>query len=85
MSFDDESVEVRCSPSRTVTLVSARATGAAVTGGRLGYRHAARELECDHDGLITRARLEVPPSAKHVRVEITDAAGRKAWASPLLV
>ena len=85
VSLDGESVEVRCSPCRTVTLVSARATGAAVTGGRLGYRHAGHELECDHDGLITRARLEVPPSAKHVRVEITDAAGRKAWANPLLV
>ncbi len=85
VSLDGESVEVRCSPCRTVTLVSGRATGAAVNTGRLGYRHNASELERDSDGLVVHARLEVPPSAKHVRVEITDAAGRKAWANPLRV
>ena len=82
---DGDAVEVRCSPCRTVTLVSGRATGAAVNVGRLGYRHAGRELECDRDGLVVHARLDIPPSARHVRIEITDAAGRKAWANPIPV
>jgi hypothetical protein len=80
-----ESVVVRCSPCRTVTLVSGRTIGAAVTVGRLGYRHRARELEIDGSGLILHAQLEVHPSARHVRVEVTDALGRKAWANPVLV
>jgi len=82
---DGDAVEVRCSPCRSVTLVSGRATGAAVNVGRLGYRHAARELECDQDGLVVHASLDVPRSARHVRVEVTDAAGRKAWANPIAV
>jgi hypothetical protein len=53
--------------------------------GRLGYRHAGRELECDQNGLVVHARLEVPPSARHVRIEVTDEVGRKAWANPLSV
>jgi len=82
---DGDVVEVRCSPCRSVTLVSGRATGAAVNVGRLGYRHAGRELECDRDGLIVHARLEIPRSAKHVRIEVGDALGRKAWANPIAV
>lgn len=82
---DGDAVDVRCSPCRSVTLVSGRATGAAVNVGRLGYRHAGRELECDANGLVVHARLDVPPSARHVRIEVADAAGRKAWANPLPV
>ena len=82
---DGTSVEVRCSPCRTVTLVSGRSLGASVTSGRLGYRHKGRELECDSDGRIVHARLEVPAAARHVRVEVTDLEGRKAWANPLPV
>jgi hypothetical protein len=80
-----EAVEVRCSPCRAVTLLGGRTTGAAVNVGRLGYRHHGRELECDDAGLVVHARLDVPPSAHHVRIEVTDAAGRKAWANPLRV
>jgi hypothetical protein len=78
-------VEVACSPCRSLTLVSARTTGAAVHAGRLGYRHKARILACDPDGLVVRAAFEVPPAAKHVRVEVADAAGRRAWANPIPV
>ena len=85
LRLDDDSIDVRCSPCRSVTLVSGRATGAAVNVGRLGYRHAGRELSCDENGLVVHARLDVPPSARHVRVEVTDAAGRKAWGNPLPV
>ncbi len=82
---ESDAVEVRCSPCRSVTLVSGRTIGAAVNVGRLGYRHAGRELECDQEGLVVHARLDVPRSARHVRIEVTDAAGRKAWANPIPV
>jgi hypothetical protein len=82
---DGGAVEVACSPCRTVTLVSGKATGASVNAGRLGYRYRGTVLESDESGLITRARLEIPPPARHVRVEATDAGGRKAWANPLPV
>ncbi|MET0560019.1 MAG: CehA/McbA family metallohydrolase [Gaiellaceae bacterium] len=82
---DGDAVEVRCSPCRSVTLVSGRTAGAAVNVGRLGYRHAGRELECDAAGHVVHARLDIPPSARHVRVEVVDASGRKAWANPLQV
>lgn len=82
---DGDAIQVRCSPCRTVTLVSGRATGAAVNVGRLGYRYAARALECDSEGHVVSARLDVPASARHARVEVTDTAGRKAWANPFPV
>jgi hypothetical protein len=82
---DGDIVEVRCSPCRAVTLVSGKSIGAAVNAGRLGYRHAGEILETSDAGLVVRARLEVPPAARHVRVEVTDADGRKAWASPFAV
>ena len=80
-----EAAGARSSPCRSVTLVSGRATGAAVNVGRLGYRHSGRELSCDENGLVVHARLDVPPSARHVRIEVTDAEGRKAWGNPLPV
>jgi hypothetical protein len=82
---DGEAVEVRCSPCRAVTLVSGKTLGAAVNAGRLGYTHRGRVLETSADGLVVEARLEVPLAARHVRVEVTDALGRKAWANPVAV
>ena len=83
VAVDGDAVEVRCSPCRSVTLVSGRSTGAAVHSGRLGYRHRGRELECDADGLVLRVSLRIPQGAHHFRIEIVDAAGRKAWANPV--
>jgi hypothetical protein len=80
---DGDAVLVRCSPCRSVTLLSGKSIGAAVNAGRLGYRHAAEVLDADVAGLVVAARLTVPPAARHVRVEVTDTAGRKAWANPL--
>jgi len=82
---DGDAVEVSCSPCRAVTLVSGKSIGAAVNAGRLGYVYRGRVLATDEAGLVVRARLEVPPAARHVRVEITDAVGRKAWANPVAV
>jgi hypothetical protein len=83
---DRDAVEVSCSPCRSVTLVSGKSIGSAVNAGRLGYVYRGRVLATDEaGGLVVRARLEIPPAARHVRVEITDAAGRKAWANPFPV
>jgi hypothetical protein len=82
---DGDRVEVRCSPCRSVTLVSGKSIGSAVNAGRLGYVYGGRILETDDAGLVVRARLDVPPAARHVRVEVTDATGRKAWANPVPV
>jgi len=85
VSRDGDAIEVSCSPCRSVTLVSGKSIGSAVNAGRLGYVYGGRALAVDDAGLVIRARLEVPPAARHVRVEITDAAGRKAWANPIAV
>ncbi len=82
---DGGAVEVGCSPCRSVTLVSGKSIGSAVNAGRLGYVHGGRVLATDDAGLVIRAWLEIPPSAGHVRVEVTDTAGRKAWANPVSV
>ena len=81
----DDAFLVRCSPCRQVTLVSGKSIGAAVNAGRLGYRHAGEVLEEDAAGLVVAARLVVPPAARHVRVEVTNTAGGKAWANPVPV
>ena len=82
---DGDRVEVRCSPCRSVTLVSGKSIGSAVNAGRLGYVYGGRALATDDAGLVVHARLEIPPAARHVRVEVADAVGRKAWANPITV
>jgi hypothetical protein len=82
---EGDAVEVRCSPCRSITLVSGKATGSAVNAGRLGYREDGEVLASDPSGLLTAARLELPPATRHARVEVTDATGRKAWANPFQV
>jgi hypothetical protein len=77
-----ETVEVTCSPCRSVTLVASKTTGAAVNAGRLGYRHRGELVSDSDDGLVVAARLTISPSATYARVEVTDAAGRSAWAGP---
>jgi hypothetical protein len=73
---------VTCSPCRSVTLVASKTTGAAVNAGRLGYRHRGELVSDSDDGLVVAARLTISPSATYARVEVTDAAGRSAWAGP---
>ena len=80
---DDGAVDVRCSPARSVTLLTGKTTGAAVNAGRLGYRYAAEVLEQSSDGGITRARLGVAATATYGRLEVVDLQGRKAWTNPL--
>jgi len=79
---DGDTIEVRCSPARSVTLVSGKSIGSAVNSGRLGYVCGGQALATDEAGLVVAARLEIPPAARHARVEVTDATGRKAWSNP---
>lgn len=76
-----DTVEVSCSPSRSVTLVASKTKGAAVNAGRLGYRHNA-VIAAESDGLVIAAVLTIPPGATYARVEVTDTAGRTAWTGP---
>jgi hypothetical protein len=85
VELDGNAVEVRCGPSRSIFLVAGRAEGAAAHAGRLPYCHAARVLERADDGAVTRARLEIPAGAAHVRLEVVDREGRKAWTNPLWI
>jgi hypothetical protein len=79
---DGDALEVRTSPSRSVTLVSRAKAGAAANAGRLGYRYGATLVEEDEQGMIVRARLELGGLAGYARLEVTDAQGRRAWANP---
>jgi hypothetical protein len=79
----DGEVVVRCTPARSVTLLTGRTSGTAVNAGRLGYRYGAEILETTADGLIVAARLDRPEKARFARVEVGDAYGRKAWTNPL--
>jgi hypothetical protein len=85
LEVDDQSVTVRCSPAASVTLYAGRRTGARVNAGRLGYPNAARVLERNDDGAIVAARLDRPFRPPYGRVEVADAAGRKAWTNPLWI
>ncbi len=80
-----DTAEVTCSPCRSVTLISGKSIGAAVNAGRMGYLRAGRILKTSSAGLVTRAALTVPPGASHVRVEVTDPTGMKAWSNPFRV
>ena len=61
-----DEVEVRCSPARSVTLVSGRSTGAAVNAGRLGYRYAGTVLATD-DARLDHAGAADKALRRHVR------------------
>jgi hypothetical protein len=83
LEADESSVTVRCSPAASVTLVCERRRGARANAGRLGYPHGADILERDADGLITAVRLRRPTGTAFARVEVADAAGKRAWTNPL--
>ncbi len=80
---DGETVTVRCSPARSVTLVCERRRGSRANAGRLGYPHGVEILERDASGLLTAVRLRRPVGTPFARVELSDPAGRRAWTNPL--
>ena len=79
----DGDVVVRCSPARSVTLLTGRTSGTAVNAGRLGYRYGAEILEVTSEDHIVAARLDLPGNAPFARLEVVDPAGRRAWTNPL--
>jgi hypothetical protein len=79
----DGEVVVRCTPARSVTLMTGKSSGTAVNAGRLGYRHGADILDVSPEGGILAARLDLPETAPFARVEVTDANGRRAWTNPV--
>ena len=83
LEVDDARVLVRCSPAASVTLFAGRQRGGRVNAGRLGYPYGARILERNDEGAIVAARLERPGGTPYGRVEVADAAGRRAWTNPL--
>ena len=82
IELDGDALEVACTPCRSVILIGGRTEGAAAHAGRLPYCHRARVLERADDGRITRARLELPFGADHVRLELSDGGGGRAWTNP---
>jgi hypothetical protein len=83
VEHDEGAVVVRCSPAESVTLFSSRSRGARANAGRLGYPNASEIIERDANGLITACRVEKPVLAAYTRLEVADAAGRRAWTNPL--
>lgn len=82
LRVEEGTVEVRCDPCRSVTLLTGRTRGAAVHAGRLGYRHGGDVLETAGGGVV-RARLVAPEPALYGRLELVDLDGRKAWSNVL--
>jgi hypothetical protein len=85
LEVDEDGIDVRCTPARSVTLLAGRAKGARVNAGRDGYAHRGEILEVDAAGEITAARLERPLRAPYGRVEIKDRERRTAWSNPLWI
>ena len=78
----DDGVVVRCTPARSVTLLTGRTSGTAVNAGRLGYRYGAEILEVSPDDGIVAARLDLPGNAPFAR-RGGRRGGRRAWTNPL--
>jgi hypothetical protein len=85
LEVDDDAVTVRCSPAASLTLYAGKGRGARANAGRLGYPHKARVLQRDDAGAILAARLERPRGTPYGRLEVADAAGRRAWTNPLWI
>jgi predicted metal-dependent phosphoesterase TrpH len=83
LETDGDDVVVRSTPARSITLVTGRTKGARVNAGQGAYIYSGEVLDSNGSGLITEARLTRPAGAGHGRIEVEDAAGRRAWTNPL--
>ena len=54
-----------------------------MNAGEGAYAYSAEVLGVDHDDLVIEARLKRPRGTSHGRIEVEDAAGRRAWTNPL--
>jgi len=81
---DGAAVEVRCSPARAVVFRSRWELGWGVVAGHRGREEGLEILERDDRGLIVRALFEgTDHELPYLRLEVTDARGRKAWTNPI--
>jgi hypothetical protein len=80
---DGPALEVRCSPARSVTLMSRYETGWAVRADHRSREEDARVLERDESGLVTRARFEPRMDLPYRRIVVEDGRGRRAWTNPI--
>lgn len=76
---DGNALELRCSPARSVVLVSRWETGWAVRADARNREEGARVLERDDRGAIVRARFEPPEELPFRRIVVEDEGGRRAW------
>jgi hypothetical protein len=83
VQVDGDAVEVRCSPARSVVLMSRYETGWAVRADTRNRQEDARILERDDAGLIVRASFRPPMALPYRRLVIEDPSGGKAWTNPL--
>jgi hypothetical protein len=80
---DGDAIEVRCSPARSVVLMSRYETGWAVRADARGRQENARVLERDNRGAVLGARFTPPIELPYRRVVVEDERGRRAWTNPL--
>lgn len=80
---DEDTVEIRCSPARSVVLMSRYETGWMVRSDDRGRQEEARILERDDRGLVTRARFTPSFLVPYRRLVVEDPQGRKAWTNPI--
>jgi len=83
LETEGDDVVVRCTPARSITLLTGRTKGARVNAGAGAYIFSGEILDFDGNGHITEARLTRPRGAPHGRLEVEDDAGRRAWTNPL--
>jgi hypothetical protein len=82
VEIDDGGVIVRCTAARAVRLRSGPWDGCAVNADPTAADWRGQPLERDDAGLLTAARLDRPELWQWGRVEVEDAAGRRAWSNP---
>jgi hypothetical protein len=80
---DDGAVETRCSPARSVVLMSRYETGWMVRADDRGRQEEARILERDDRGLVIRASFTPSLSIPYRRLVVEDPEGRRAWTNPI--
>ncbi len=83
VTVDGSAVEVRCSPARSVVLVSRYETGWAVRADHRNRLEDAAILERDDRGLILRARFTPPMELPYRRLVVEAEGGRRAWTNAL--
>jgi hypothetical protein len=83
VTIDGDTVEVRCSPARSVLLVSRHETGWGVRADQRNRMEDATILERDDRGRILRARFTPPIELPYRRLVVEAESGRRAWTNPL--